>query len=248
MQNRYTRPKNRLTSSRYLVGIAAAAIVVLGVAAVGVSQLIYDDTIENATKLIQSGDKDGATTMLRRLAASGDADAETYLGGILLGSAGGDPAEARKLFRSAAGRGQVFAQLNAGLMAEKGEGGPADDVEAVQWYRAAAEKGLPAAQVMLGMRYFDGRGVARNHATAEEWLRKAAERGDPDGQTMIGVILVNGTSGHVDKTQAAMWFMLAAEQNHPDAKANADRLKADLSAEQWRVAEDWAKGIKAAYK
>lgn len=247
MPNAYTRTKGPSSSRSYLIGALAAVLVVLG-AAVGVSQLIFDDTVENATKLIQAGDKDRATAMLRRLASSGDPDAETYLGGILLGSSGGDPAEARKLFRSAAGRGQVFAQLNAGLMAERGEGGPSDDAEAVQWYRKAAEKDLPAAQVMLGMRYFEGRGVERNHTIAEEWLRKAAERGHPDGQTMVGVILVNGTSGYVDKTQAATWFMLAAEQNHPDAKANAERLKAELSADQWKVAEDWAKGIKAAYK
>src|SRR2546423_1019667 len=47
-------------------------------------------------------------------------------------------------------RGAAEAQVNVGVMSEKGEGRPQDSVEAVTWYRKAAEQGNAEAQVHLG--------------------------------------------------------------------------------------------------
>ncbi len=89
----------------------------------------------------------------------------------------GDYETALREFRPLAEQGQARAQVNLGLMYEKGQGVPQDDAEAVKWYRLAAEQGAADAQFILGFMYGTGRGVARDDVAAGRWYRKAAEQG-----------------------------------------------------------------------
>jgi TPR repeat protein len=62
-----------------------------------------------------------------------------------------------------------------GLLYERGEGVPKDDVAAAHWYRQAARQGEVAAQTNLGLMYRDGRGLPQDDALAYAWLTLATE-------------------------------------------------------------------------
>ncbi len=64
-------------------------------------------------------------------------------------------------FRVDAQAGDAEAQFNLGVMYDRGQGVPQDDVQAAEWYRKAAEQGHAGAQHNLGSAYYDGRGVPR---------------------------------------------------------------------------------------
>ena len=79
----------------------------------------------------------------------------------------------------AASQGLAHAQYHLGLLYERGEGVPRDEVAAAHWHRQAAQQGEVAAQTSLGLMYRDGRGVLRDDALAYAWLSLAAAPADP---------------------------------------------------------------------
>jgi TPR repeat protein len=89
-------------------------------------------------------------------------------------------ATALKKFRLAAAQGNAKAQLNLGLMYDKGQGVAQDYREAVRWYKLAAAQGDAKAQYNLGISYSKGEGVAQNYLIAHMWLNLAAIGGDTD--------------------------------------------------------------------
>ncbi|MEZ5895396.1 MAG: tetratricopeptide repeat protein [Parvularculaceae bacterium] len=98
----------------------------------------------------------------------------------------GDNAEAVRLWREAAEKGNATAQYNLGWAYENGRGVEQSDVEAVRWYRQAAEQDYADAQYALGWMYENGRGVERNLDTAIRWYRKADANGNKDAQAALG--------------------------------------------------------------
>ena len=77
-----------------------------------------------------------------------------------------DYATALAKFLDSAKKGNVDAQLNLGIMYEKGIGVKRNDVEAVRWYKLSAEHGDAVAQFNLGVMYEKGFGVAQNYEQA----------------------------------------------------------------------------------
>ncbi len=116
----------------------------------------------------------------RRLAAQGDAEAQTNLG-VMYANGEGVPqndAEAVKWSRLAAAQGYAIAQYNLGVMYANGAGVSQNYAEAVHWYRLAAEQGHAIAQYNLGVMYANGRGVPQNYARAYLWFSMAAAQGN----------------------------------------------------------------------
>jgi len=89
----------------------------------------------------------------------------------------GDYETAYREFLPEAQRGNLWAQHAVGVMYERGEGVPNDDVEAVRWHRKAAEQGHAPSQYNLGRMYEQGKGVSKDDAEAVSWYRKAADAG-----------------------------------------------------------------------
>ena len=133
--------------------------------------------LEDALAAYAKGDYATALAIWQPLAASGDPDAEFWLGALYdLGR--GVPQSldtASRLYGKAAQQGQANAQFNLGQMYETGQGVPAEYrwAAAAAWYRRAAEQGYRAAQGNLGALYATGRGVQRNYIEAYKWLALA---------------------------------------------------------------------------
>jgi TPR repeat protein len=131
-----------------------------------------------------------------------------------------DDAKAVEWYRKAAEKGNHVAQVNLGIMYEKGHGVAKDEARAVEWYRKAAEKGNARAQFALGLMYTNGHGVGRDEGKAVEWYRKAAEQGYARAQGWLGVMYTKNLGVTKDDAKAVEWYRMAAEQGEVFAQYN----------------------------
>ncbi|MEC7641700.1 MAG: SEL1-like repeat protein, partial [Nitrospinota bacterium] len=134
---------------------------------------------------------------------------------------------AYQLFLELSDQGFAEAQVNLGLMYEKGKGTPQDYKEAVKLYQLAADQGLIKAQYNLGLMYANGYGVAKNPMEAIKWYRLAAEQGLIKAQTTLGFIYEKGDGVAQNYQKAAKWHKLAAEQGDADAQYKSGLIYAN---------------------
>jgi len=161
----------------------------------------------------------------------------------------GDYETAFKKFLPLAEQGDARAQVYLGLLYEKGNGVPQNDVQAVKWYRLAAKQGDALGQWYLGEMYAEGRGVPQNNVQAVKWYRLAAEQGDQLGQWSLGEMYYEGRGVPQDYVIAHMWVNLAASQGVENAVKIRDKIATKMTpdqiAEAKRLAREWkAKGLR----
>ena len=82
--------------------------------------------------------------------------------------------------------GDATAQINLGVMYEKGEGVPQDYKAAANWYKLSAEQGYAKAQYNLGVIYDKGQGVLQDYMTAGKWNTLAAAECKGKKQVNLG--------------------------------------------------------------
>src|SRR5580704_280192 len=142
--------------------------------------------MEDAVAAFQRGDYATAMRLFGPLA--GNANVQTFVGGMYFGGMGvpQDYAEAAKWFRKAAEQGDAHGQFLLCNMYFLGKGVSQDQTEAAKLCRNAADQGDAEAQAFLGNIYLDGSGVPQDYVEAAGWFRKAAERGDAEAQTFLG--------------------------------------------------------------
>jgi TPR repeat protein len=128
-------------------------------------------------------------------------------------------AEAVRVIRVRAEKGEADAQYHLGFSYHYGQGVPQDDAAAVRWFRKAAEQGDAKAQNNLGVSYFEGEGVPQDYTEAVRWFRKAADQGDAMAQNGLGYMYDHGQGVPQDYAEAVRWRRKAAE--HGDATAQS---------------------------
>ena len=154
-----------------------------------------------------------------------------------------DYAMALRIFRQFADQGNANAQVNLGVMYERGKGVPQDYKEAMKWYRKAADQGYASAQYIVGDMYDNGWGVTQDYAEAVRWHRKAANQGYAPAQTNLGFMYSIGQGVTLDLVQAHMWYNLAAAQGKKDTGELRDLLAKQMTpaqiAEAQKLAREW---------
>ena len=113
--------------------------------------------------------------------------------------------------------GHSGAQLNIGVLHEKGLGVPQDVVKAMQWFERAAEGGESAALHNIGIIYRDGRGVPQDLAEAAKWFLKAAKNGDSHGRLQLGLATIGGLGVPKNVGDGVELIRKAANDNNPSA-------------------------------
>jgi TPR repeat protein len=180
-----------------------------------------------------------------------------YERGIVLISPGGafqDFDEAAQCFRKAADQGHAAAQLEFGVLCEKGQGVPQDFAEAMVWYRKAVEKKGQHASCHIATLYQLGKGVAQfnlgliletKHDTdaALQWYRRAAEGGVTQAQAKMGELLNDSLFGKPDYVEACMWLSLAADAGDKISATLLRRVKPKLTYNQLLQANDRAAAV-----
>ncbi len=159
-----------------------------------------------------------------------------------------DYAEALRLYRPLAERGDPVAQLNLGELHYHGRGVPQAYPEAMEWYRKAANQGDAEAQFRLGTMFNMGQGGPQDYTEAAYWYERAAAQGHGDAQVSLAVMYLTGEGVPYDFVLSHMWYGLAAA-GHPDARKrdiaamNRDLVTSYMTdaqvAEAERMAREW---------
>ena len=126
--------------------------------------------LQDGIDAYEKGNYSAALKEFKRLAAKGDAVAQSALGFMYVGGQGvpQDYKKAAVWYRKAAEQGHAGSQSNLGVMYANGQGVPQNDGEAASWYRKAAEQGYAPAQFNLGVMYANGQGVAQDMVQAHK--------------------------------------------------------------------------------
>lgn len=187
----------------------------------------------------RQGDTATAERALRSL--SSNADAEAWLGAILLER--GAKADGLKLIQRAADSGSAEGQHRLALVFINGDAGvPRNPARAVELFEKAAAQGHRRAQLNLGTIYLRGQGVQRDLIQARAWLEQAAADGDAYATYALGRAMAeNAPPASADPTRAADLFRRAAEKGHMLAAlrygmalADGSGVKQDLiAAQRW---------------
>jgi hypothetical protein len=153
----------------------------------------------------------------------------------------GDFVTAAREWRTQAEQGNEVAQVNLGLMYEKGKGVTQDFQEAVRWYRLSAEQGEAHAQFSMGVMYREGRGVAQDYRAAVNWFRLAASQGHADAQSSLGAMYGTGRGVIQDYIYAHMWSNIAAINGKESSVKNRDTSASRMTKEQIAQAQELAR-------
>jgi TPR repeat protein len=168
-----------------------------------------------------------ALPAVRRLAESGDADAQGLLGALLAEGIGvdRDQKKAVEWYQKAADRGLAGAMCNLGWLYVQGRGVTRDYEKGVEWLKKAADRGNVRATNNLGWAYEHGLGVTRDVKKAIELYEKAADRGDEFGEYNLGRAYEYGLAVERDPKKALEWYKKAAAQGHEQAKRKVKELE-----------------------
>ncbi|MFO1160837.1 MAG: tetratricopeptide repeat protein [Reyranellaceae bacterium] len=219
-----------------------AALLVLAGAAEAQDTSDVAPALRGAVAAYRKGDLAAAEAALRPLAAR-DADAEAWLGAILIDR--GAEREGLRLIQHAADAGSNEGAHRLALVYAQGTAGTKrNDTKAYELFLKAASAGHPRAQLNLGILFLRGQGVPRDLIQARAWLEKAAASGDPQALYTLGRALSEGTEQvPPDPVRAADLFRRAAEQGHMLAAtryglalSEGTGLKRDhVAAQRWLI-------------
>lgn len=167
--------------------------------------------LRSAVAAYRNGDLASAEAALRALAAS-DADAQAWLGAVLLDR--GADREGLRLIQRAADAGSAEGAHRLALIYAQGLAETTrNDGRAYELFLKAASAGHARAQLNLGILFLRGQGVPRDLIQARAWLEKAAAGGDPMALYVLGRAM-DASSDQVpaDPVRAADLFRRAAEK------------------------------------
>lgn len=169
------------------------------------------------------GHAERAAELLSNAATRGDAEAQYYLGLLLLSGKGveQDLGRAFDWFLAASEGGNMHAQFELSKAYSRGQGTEANPQEALRWLEEAAGAGLPEAQYFLANALDNGGGVPVDKQAALDWFRRAAENGQPQAQRELGTKYLAGADGVTpDAAEALRWLGAAAEAGDRSAMHN----------------------------
>lgn len=171
---------------------------------------------------LMAGEPGAILPWLRAAARYGVAEAQLWLGQLLLDGAAPvrDEAPALRWFMRSAEAGSADAMNMAGRCFELGWGAPADAAAAADWYRRSAEAGAPWGQYNYANMLFEGIGLPQDRQRAVAWWRVAAVAGHAPAMSLLSRCLEEGWGVTRDLAEASRWRRLAAEGGYFRAQFN----------------------------
>lgn len=172
------------------------------------------DALRAPVKAYRDGDLPTAESLLRPLASS-NADAEAWLGAVLLDR--GRNAEGLKAIQHSYDAGSIEGTHRLAIVFAQGQGGtPRNEKKAFELFEKAATAGHVRAEINLGILYFRGQGVDRDLVQARAWLEKAAAKDDPYAlYALARAMELSEGPATADPVRAADLYRRAAERGHP---------------------------------
>ncbi|WP_036292418.1 SEL1-like repeat protein [Methylosinus sp. PW1] len=186
-------------------------------------------------------------SVIKEIAAAGDASAQYELGLRYSEGRGGaprDPKIAFQWFEKAAEKGLAPAQYRLGSIYEKGMGVERDYAKALTWYKRAADAGNARAMHNLAVLHAGGGDGKPDYDQAALWFRKAAEYGVRDSQFNLAILYARGLGVPQNLTQSYLWFSAAATQGDEDAGKKRDEVRARLDSKDMAAAKALVDGFR----
>jgi len=140
-----------------------------------------------------------------------------------------DYAEAAKLWKPLAQKGDIRALYNLGVLYLQGKGVKRDYAKAVSLFTKAAQKGDADAMYNLGVMYDQGMGVGKDIAKAVGFFRQAAQKGVANAKLNLGVAYYYGEGVEQNVRKAYQLWSEAAEKGVREAEANLKLLCSEHS-------------------
>jgi uncharacterized protein len=195
------------------VAVLAAALAVSSAALAQQDASDVAPPLRAAVAAYRAGDLGTAEATFRSMAA-GNADAEAWLGAVLL-DRGANRDALRHIQRAADAGSSEGAHRLALVYAQGLTGTPRDEARALDLFQKAAAAGHTRAQINLGILYMRGLGVPRDLVNARAWLEKAAASGDPQALYTLGRAMDESSEQIApDPVRAADLYRRAAEKGH----------------------------------
>jgi TPR repeat protein len=184
---------------------------------------------DEALRLMDRSEEQGAFQLVERASRGGDADAIDYLARFY-DEGRFVAADRPRAARQAAERGQRHAQWRLGVMLDLGEGVAEDPAEAFRWISRAAAQGSPAGNASMGTMYANGRGVARDYARSRHFYLQAARLGATAGFYGIALLHTLGPGVPENRQEGLAWMFVAATLGDGRAERAAAEYGLDLAA------------------
>lgn len=137
-------------------------------------------------------------------------------------------AEAFRLSRLAARKGDIIAIGDLGFCYMTGTGVERNYDEALKWLHQAVELDDPYAKSHLGEMYKNGWGVSPDDAEAAKWFRRSADQGYRGGQYNLAMMLLAARGVARDRAAAEELLSRAAGHGHAEARRELEKLRSDL--------------------
>jgi len=146
-----------------------------------------------------------------------------------------DHKQAFALFKQAAEKEHINAQIKVGLMYEQGLGVTKDLNAALEWYKKAADKGSVEAAHKLSVHKkaveIGGKKQLADDRTRAAELRSAYS-GSLDAQLNVAKLYAEGIGVPRNYVQAYIWFNIAAAAGSDEARKKRDQLKKNMTSKQ----------------
>ena len=163
---------------------------------------------------------------MRRLAETGDVEAQLELARMLQLGAGTPQSTAQSMawLRKSAEGGYAPAQAAMGLAYAVGGKVAVDRVQGEYWLRLGAAQGNAEAQTILALEFIDGGSSAEEQALAITWLKTAAlEQHFVPAFNALGEHLMRAATDEQDRGEAFQWFYRSAREKEPAGMRNLAR-------------------------
>jgi len=174
--------------------------------------------VSGTTSAISPETQEAELHKLEAAASSGDATAQFQLGKRYASGEGvpKDEAKAAGLYRKAAEKGNLEADVELGVFYSNGKIAfhPVNWERVAAAWQIAAENGDPVTQRRLGECYRNGRGVPHDPLKAIEWLQKSAEQGNSIAQWSLAKMYDGSRGVPRDDAKAFKWMEKSALQGY----------------------------------
>lgn len=185
-----------------------------------------------------------------KAAAQNYAPAQHALARLYLAAAKADAKAGAKqkkgvaLMRAAARGNHPIAQVEFGLMFERGQFVKRDSARAVLWFERAARQSFAPGQFLYALALAKGRGVARNQAAAHRWGLQAAKGGYGEAQYWLGYRFLKGDGVKESPVDGLTWLFIAAHGGDVRARRVLARYRARVFEDVWKRAKAKAAAFK----
>ena len=165
-------------------------------------------------------ERDQAVNEMKRLAESGDMNAQYLIGKLLRDGPLmlPDSVKARRWLERAAAQGHVTAQYALGKLLLSDDVEVRDLQEGLRWQRNAAENGNHYAAYRLGKECLRGKTVERDIDRAVQLLSASASQGNQYAQYVLGKLYLQGKEVGQDQDAAEYWLTRSAARSNSYAQ------------------------------